>query len=227
MAAAGIIAAMIPAVTQIIKSISQNSMANKYANSKRPISHIPQGMLDAVDIQKNLALQSELPGQRVIEEKLDESGANALNTIKAGATSPWEAITGGQRINENITEKVKDLGIAGAEMQIRNKSVLSQMLEGLGKMQQENFMMNDFAPYLADMDAAKNLRTAGTKNMFSGLSNLSGMIAENPDMFKGLFEDGKSNGESSGFDESAFDATNQAFLKSINDQFRENNMFVG
>lgn len=187
---AAALAAMIPTIAQGLIGLFQNSKANQYANSKRPNSQIPQGMLDAVDIQKNLALQSELPGQRVIEEKLDESGANALNTIKAGATSPWDVITGGQRINESVTEKVKDLGIAGAEMQVINKSALSGMLEGLGKMQQENFMMNDFAPYLADMDAAKNLRTAGTGNMFSGISNLSGMIAENPDMFKGLFGGG-------------------------------------
>lgn len=182
-------AALIPIAMQIFQAIRQGSQANKlegeYGN--RPKMPIPQGMYDALDIKKNLALQSGLPRQDLIEQKLDESGANAMANIKESATSPWQITAGAQKLGEINAEKTKDLGIAGAEYSAGAKNDWASALEGLAKIQQDQFMYNDYAPWMNAMNTIRGLREAGNQNLYSGASNLSGVMANDPDMFKGMF----------------------------------------
>ncbi len=182
------VAALIPAAISLITSLSQNAKANKLAGQgDRPNYEIPQGMLDALDISKNMALQTGLPRQDLIEEKLDESGANTLAGIKEAATSPWDIIKGSQRIGEVQSEKIKDLGIAGAEFGRQSKQDYSSLLQGLSQLQEKQFMYNEFQPYVNKMNTIRNLREAGNQNLYSGASNAAGVFANDPDIFKGLF----------------------------------------
>lgn len=185
----GIAAALIPAAIQLFTSLSQKGKADKFADTKRPDYQIPQAMLEAIGINKDLAMQSELPGQRLIEEKLDERGANTLAAVKSGATSPWEVISGAQRIGEVQSEKIKDLGIASAEYGVGAKSELVKALEGLSRLQENQFMYNEYSPYMNAMESSRQLREASTQNLYSGASNAAGVIANSPD-FGSLFSGG-------------------------------------
>lgn len=174
--AAGAVA--VPIAMQIIKAITQDKQANELSGSyKRPFSEVPQGMYDALDIKKNLALQTGLPRQDLIEQKLDESSANALAGIKEGATSPWDVIKGAQRVGEVKSEKIKDLGIAGGEYKVNAQTELATALERLAKIQQDQFMFNEYSPYMNAMNTVRGLREASTRNLFSGSSNLAGVLA--------------------------------------------------
>ena len=189
---AAALATLIPAAIQLGTSIYQGSQAKKMEGQySRPNYEVPQGMLDAVDIYKNLALQTGLPRQDLIEEKLDESGANALAGLKEAATNPWDVIKGSQRIAETQAEKSKDLGIAGAQFATQAKQDYSGILQGLSQLQEKQFMYNEFQPYTNAMDAIRRLRESGTQNLYSGASNVAGVMASSPDMFKGLFGEGK------------------------------------
>jgi len=84
-------------------------------------------------------------------------------------------------------EKQKNIGVAGAEYQADATRQLADVFQGLSKLQQEQFMYNDYMPYVNAMNTTRALREASTKNLYSGSSNLAGMISYNPDMFKGLF----------------------------------------
>lgn len=172
------IAAAIPIALQIFQAIKQGSQANKMAGDyNRPNMEVPQGMYDALDIKKNLALQTGLPRQDLIEQKLDESSANALAGIKEGATSPWDVIKGAQRVGEVKSEKIKDLGIAGGEYKVNAANDLAKAFEGLAKIQQDQFMFNEYSPYMNAMNTVRGLREASTKNLFSGASNAAGVWA--------------------------------------------------
>ena len=173
-------AVAIPIALQMIQSFSQNKKADELAgNYKRPYNEIPQGMYDALDIKKNLALQSGLPRQDLIEEKLDESSANTMADIKSAATTPWDVIKGSQRVGEVKSEKVKDLGIAGGEFKTNAANDLARAFEGLAKLQQDQFMYNEYQPYLDRMNTVRGLREASTKNLYSGAQNWAGVSAYN------------------------------------------------
>ena len=193
---AAALATLIPAAIQLFTSLSQNAKANKLGSQyDRPNFQIPQGMLDALDMQKNLALQTGLPRQDLIEQKLDESSANALEGIKSAATSPWDIIKGSQRIGEAGAEKIKDLGISGAEFNRQSVMDYSGLLQGLSQLQEKQFMYNEFQPYMNAMNTIRGLREASTQNLYSGVSNATGVMSYNPDMFKDIFS-GSGVGES-------------------------------
>jgi hypothetical protein len=172
-------AALIPVAMQIFQAIRQGSQANKLEGQygQRPNMPIPQGMYDALDIKKNLALQNGLPRQDLIMDKLNESSANAMSNIKESATSPWQITSGAQKLGEISAEKTKDLGIAGAEYSAGAKNDWASALEGLAKIQQDQFMYNDYAPYMNAMNTIRGLREAGNQNLYSGTSNMAGILA--------------------------------------------------
>jgi len=185
------LAALIPAAIQGITAISQASRARKMESEyDRPNMQIPQGMLDAVDMQKNLALQTGLPRQDLIEGKIDQSVADALGGVKESATSPWQITSAAQTLAGKKSDKLVDLGIAGANYNSQQVGNLTGLLEGLSKYQENQFMYNDFAPYMNAMNTIRGLREAGNQNLFSGAGNAAGVYAENPDMFNGIFGDG-------------------------------------
>lgn len=184
------LASLVPAAIKLGTSLSQGIRANKMEDQySRPDYEIPQGMLDAVDIYKNLALQGGLPRQDLIEDKISESGANALAGLKEAATSPWDVIRGSQRIGETQAEKIKDLGIAGGQFATQAKQDYSGILQGLSQLQERQFMYNEMQPYVNSMDAIRRLREGGLWNMYSGTSDASGVMANNPDIFNDLFKD--------------------------------------
>lgn len=183
---AAALATLIPAAIQLGTSLSQGARARRMEDQySRPNYEVPQGMLDAVDIYKNLALQTGLPRQDLIEDKLSESGANALAGLKEAATNPWDVIKGSQRIAETQAEKTKDLGIAGAQFATQAKQDYSGILQGLSQLQERQFMYNEFQPYTNAMDAIRRLRESGNWNMYSGASNVAGVVANNPEIFGG------------------------------------------
>lgn len=182
------LAALVPAAIQMFQSIKQGNQANKFASQYgRPNMQIPSGMLDALEIKKDLAYQNRLPGEEIIRESIREGGANTMADIKEAATSPWQVIAGAQGVGENISEKNKQLGIAGAEYGVQAKDELSKALERLAEWEQEKYIMEDYYPYMNAMKTVSSLRDASTKNLYSGASNIAGVLANNPDMFSQIF----------------------------------------
>jgi hypothetical protein len=174
-------AVAIPIIMQLLQAIKQGSQANKLEGKagSRPKMPIPQGMYDALDIKKNLALQNGLPREDLIMDKLNESSANAMSNIKESATSPWQITAGAQKLGEVNAEKTKDIAIAGAEYSAGAKNDWASALEGLGKLQQDQFMYNDYAPYMDKMNTIRGLREAGNQNLYSGAMNAAGVDAYN------------------------------------------------
>jgi hypothetical protein len=192
------VAALIPIALQMYQAIKQGSQANKLSEGyQRPNMEIPQGMYDALDIKKNLALQDGLPRQDLIEEKLDESSANTMVGIKEAATTPWDVIKGSQRVGEVKSEKVKDLGIAGGEFKVNAANDLAKAFEGLSKLQQDQFMFNEYSPYVNAMNTVRGLREASNKNLYSGASNAAGVLGysdkgeNNDSLLESIFGVGK------------------------------------
>lgn len=178
MAIGALAAVAIPSIIQMIQGAIQGGrgrrMSEEYPRKDMPL---PEGMLNAVEITKNLAMQNELPGQRTIEEKISESLAGSMQNIREGATSQGDIISGAQKLGEIGTEKIKDLGIAGAEFRNRNQYALANMMEHLSRLQEKKWMYDEYMPYLAAQDASRRYGEASSANLSQGLSNLSGIAA--------------------------------------------------
>lgn len=174
---AAIAASILPAVFKGITGLIQSSQANQLGNEySRPNFEVPQGLLDSVDIVKNNALQSGYPRRDIAESRIDEVIANALGATREAATSPWEVSSMANRMLENKTEKIKDLDVTGERMRQDNAVRLATLLQDLGVAQEKRFMYNEYQPYMNAMNTMQELRGAGTQNLFSGISDVSGVI---------------------------------------------------
>jgi hypothetical protein len=201
------LALLAPIAAQLITSAMQKGRAENMANEyDRPAFQLPQAYLDAVDLNKNMALQTGLPRQDLIDQKLDQSSANALEGIKSGATSSWDITGGANRLAGIKANKIGDLGIAGANYNQESRADYTTLLQGLGQLQEKQFMMNEMQPYLNAMDAVKNSREASTQNMYAGVSNLASILSNKDesgnDIFSGLRDRKKANSWLEGFNSS-------------------------
>jgi hypothetical protein len=204
-------ALLAPIAAQLITSAIQKGNANKLENEyDRPAFPLPQAYLDAVDLNKNMALQTGLPRQDLIDQKLDQSSANALEGVKSGATSSWDVTGAANKLAGLKSEKINDISIAGANFNRGARSDYTSLLEGLSQLQERKFMMDEYKPYLAAMDAIKNSREASTQNMYSGVSNLASVIenaiGKNQDSGEDIFSGLKGNKRASGYLEGNFAA---------------------
>jgi hypothetical protein len=166
--------ALLPSLIQMVSGASQSAKASRYANTQRPYMPVPQGLLDAVDINKNMALQTGYPRADLLESKIDESIAGNIGSARDAVKSPWELSSLSNRMYENKTENLKDLSVKGEQLGQVNKQNYASILMDLAASQEKGYMMNEYDPYLQAMNASRSLRGAGLQNIYSGVSSAVG-----------------------------------------------------
>jgi len=134
-------AAAASGITNLVKGISQSVKAKRAERAadklyaQRPTYEIPTGYTDALSLYKKQAAQTQLPGQGLIEENIQQSSARARSAAERGAVS--SAAYGGMAsdIYEKELQAIQDLGIKAAEYQAANQEKLAQGYQMMGGQQ--------------------------------------------------------------------------------------------
>lgn len=164
---------MITEIFDVIQGAHQLHKGNKLArDTQRPWMEIPDAAIKSLRVAKSSAAQTQLPGQDLIEQKLDERFANyadALGRTSIGSAGDINNLN--QMYGEN-TDQLKDVGIAAAEYRQRNQENLQNELNNMADWQQQKFMYNFDEPYRIKSATASALKGAGLQNLHTGISGL-------------------------------------------------------
>lgn len=188
--------ALIPSLIQMGQGIAQSAKANKIAKSNQRPTYsstaykIPDEIKEYVARTKAM-MNTRLPGQNLMENKIDANTSNAIAGIQQSGNSSADIINSISGINGQQNDAYNNLGIAGVQrydqMQgnVNNALLTSAQYKdraydiNSGNRQAE-FEYNQNQPYQARAAAASALTGAGQQNIYNGIqgaSNIGTMLA--------------------------------------------------
>lgn len=170
---AELIALLVPEAINLVKSGVQATQAKKLEQQyKRPNYDISSGYEGALNVSKEMASNSNIPGFENIMREIRDSGADAAyRATELG--DPNGAVYSAGLNQENIADLMAKIGVSGAQLQNQNKQNYVQQLGLYGAKQDAAFKINEMAPYEAAKAAEAALRGAAFKNLESGVQGIT------------------------------------------------------
>lgn len=164
------------------KAYRQNDQAKKLSKTGRPEYEIPPAVREAVNLARLQAANSKLPGQNLMEQKLDNTTSRGLAELKNVSTNPSQLAANAAKLYSYQQDAQNNLNIAGAQNYNNNQAMLRGQLGQLGQYQDKQWDYNKFQPYVNDMAASSALRegafrnaTAAGINTATGIGNLAAL----------------------------------------------------
>lgn len=143
----------------------------------RPDFEIPASEKAALASAKAQAEMTRLPNQSQIEGRLDRVSADKLSSVERLAESPSAALNAAGSIYGQQMDKENELGIAAADMKLKNQEIYREYLDRMGEWENKKWSWDKAEPYLAKAKAIAALREAAIKNGSSGVSNIFGGLS--------------------------------------------------
>jgi hypothetical protein len=170
--------AAIPAIISAIEGISQLVSSSSRSKTQRPDMQIPKSVQDAANIYQGLDTLNEIPGFENILQMLGANNAAQFENIKKLSASPSAALGSLAQSQTGMDSTISNLGVKNAEYATQNKDKLAQFLSGVkGPYEQQQFMMNEYNPYMYNMQTAAGEQNAGMTNIANSATNLAGGIS--------------------------------------------------
>lgn len=140
-------------------------------NLVRPEMEIPQSALDSLELARAQAGQNLLPGQGFMQAQMDTNAARGLAAARESASNPAQLLQAAMNINNQSSDNLLSMAIAGAERKDRNIGRLQDNLNTMANWEQLQWQTNKFDPYREKAALASSLQGAGIQNMFAGLDS--------------------------------------------------------
>jgi hypothetical protein len=180
---------LVPEAISLVKSGVQATQAKKLEKQyQRPNYDIPSGYDGALNVSKEMASNTQMPGfENILREIRDVGADNAYASTEMGNSNA--AVFSAGLNAENISDLIAKMGVTGAQMQNANKQNYIQQLGLYGAQQDKQFQINEMAPYEAAKAAEAALRGAAFKNLESGVNGglnayFTDKMILNPDEYK-------------------------------------------
>jgi len=167
-------ASAIPAAINTGFGIYQTIRGSKMLKDlKNPNMEVPAGAIGAENVAKNLAMQTMLPGQSLMENKIDNLVSNSILDAKKVSDNPNDALDAVFKSYGMGMEKTNDLGIASANFQTNNQMNLQGQENTMAQWQNRVWENNELNPYLRKANTASALLGSGIQNISGGLNKAS------------------------------------------------------
>lgn len=157
------------------KAAHQAHNANKLGATPRPEYNIPQSQIEALNNAKYMASQTELPGQNIMQQKIDQGSAGALSNLKDVSQS-------GSALGSNIANIYRgnvggqnQLNLAAAENFNNNQANFRGELNKMAPFEQKKWELNELEKYKNNMAASSALREGAFRNLSSGVSDIAAL----------------------------------------------------
>lgn len=174
-------------IPSFIQGITGGKQSRAAKNLKKN-DFIPPSLNESLMRAKMLAGGTKFPGQKNIEENIRSSTAGTINRAGAGSLSDKLAVAGAADKQEK--EALSDVGDIAANFALDNERSVQNILGNKANLQYENELrFQDEKRQLRDagtqniFNAAKNIGTLGIEGLggtFSGGMNIDKLIADNP-----------------------------------------------
>lgn len=172
------LASAVPAIAQGITGFAQSGKAkNILKDLQRPTYTIPTEATKALSTAKNIASSMQMAGQQNVQQRIDQSSANALYGIEQNATSGAEALAALTGVYANQMGQENQLGANAAMDYERRQQAAQSAMNTYAGWQDKAWDYNVNQPYQDKLNAAQALAQAGMTNKYQGLKSLAGVGA--------------------------------------------------
>lgn len=159
------------------KAAHQAHKANKLGATPRPEYNIPQSQIEALNNAKYMASQTELPGQNIMQQKIDQGSAGALSNLKDVSQS-------GSALGSNIANIYRgnvtgqnQLNLAAAQNFNNNQGILRTELNNMAPFEQKQWEINEFDKYKNNMAASSAMREGAFRNLSAAGSDIAAGVS--------------------------------------------------
>ena len=196
-----LVAAALAAVPGLFKTVSGAIQAGKgkkaLKNLVRPEYFIPQEVQQASRMAQNDYLQKGLPGQALMENRVQGVTARAINDAKAVSSSSGDALDAVTKLYAGEQDQLRNIGLAAAQQDLQDAATYRQQLGVDADYADKKWDINTFQPYAQKYGEAKAQIAAGNMNVSSGLDSI-GQVGSALLMGRMAADSGKTMGEIKG-----------------------------
>jgi hypothetical protein len=175
--------------------ISDMLQSNMYAQTPRPAYEIPSAMYGILNSAQSQALQTQLPGQGLMQEQMDATTAQGINASQQSASNPADILSMVAKLSGQQQLGMQNMAGQAAQNYNANQDVLRTALGQMAAEQSNQWKWDKQMPYLDAMKTAYNLDMAAQSRQMSNSQAFGGIMG----MFGGGGGGGNSSGNSSGF----------------------------
>jgi hypothetical protein len=179
----GAIATGVSSLLNLGLGIADRIKANKLQKqwntlySQRPEYEIPEAYTGALNLYKQRAAQSKMPGQDILEENIQQSSARARTAAERGAISSASYGAQASDIYSKELEAIQDLGIKSAEFQWANQGQLGEAMQMYGGQQEKANDWNLYGKWATGLNVLESQMGAKTQNANAYLGNAAAGLA--------------------------------------------------
>jgi len=176
----------------------QAGRANKQLKGMQaPTYARPEEANELLDLYRQRASATRLPGQEAIESGLGATVAEGIGAANRAASSSVSALGAVTDLYGKKQQAIRDLGIQFAEYKAARQAELGGALGQAAQYSDREWEMNKWNPYQVKMNELTGQRQAGMENLFGGLEGM-GMAFNNLMGTKGYMDVLKSLNPSGG-----------------------------
>lgn len=192
----GAIATGVSSLLNLGLGIADRIKANKLQKqwntlySQRPEYEIPEAYTGALNLYKQRAAQTKMPGQDILEENIQQSSARARTAAERGAISSASYGAQASDIYAKELEAIQDLGIKSAEFQWANQGQLGEAMNMYGQQQEKAQDWNKIGAWSTKMNTIESQMGAKTQNANAYLGNAAAGLLQfaGTDYYKRMLE---------------------------------------
>jgi hypothetical protein len=181
LAIASMLMSTVPSLFQMGTGVSQRRTAAELAKTPRPKFEIPSSFEEALAIQREQAVPQQMAGLGYMEGMAEGGTARSLRGLQELAQSPAELLAAASNVYGNQQDQLGGIAAQNAQFMQENKmsqaSNLINLLTQRADLQNKQFELNEFLPYMQAMNASAAMEGAGSQNIGRGVGNLTQGLA--------------------------------------------------
>ena len=162
----------------ILGAVQSGKAAKELKGMKAPTYTRPEEANELLDLYRQRAAATQLPGQEAIESGLGATVAQGVSDVQRSASSSVSALGAITDLYGKKQSAIRDLGIQFAEFKAARQGELAGALGQSAKYSDMEWEMNKLRPYEVRMNELQSQKQAGAANLFGGLEGM-GMAFNN------------------------------------------------
>jgi len=134
---------------------------------------IPEAMVSATDLYRQESQRSQLAGYDLYKQQLEGSTAQGISASREAATSAADLLGATTSLYGQQSQALTQLEIEGARQQAQNKQLYGQQLNTLGSWQQQQYIMNEYTPWVSRMNELQGIQQSAYDMLVGGINTLA------------------------------------------------------
>jgi hypothetical protein len=140
---------------------------------KYPEMDIPTAIVQATDLYRQDAQRTRLPGQDLYESQIQQNTAQGISASREAATSAADLLGATTSLYGQQSQAMTNLEIEAARQQSANRTRYGQQLNTLGQWQQQQYYMNEYYPWVSQMNRLEGIQQSSYDMIVGGINTLS------------------------------------------------------